>query len=37
MMASSLGVKKAESFKMFHVYTGCTTLSSFIGHRKKKV
>ncbi|KAG7171270.1 hypothetical protein Hamer_G013722 [Homarus americanus] len=36
-MAACLGQEKARALPMFHVLTGCDTVSSFSGHGKKTV
>lgn len=34
-IAHSLGPEKARALPMFHAFTGCDSVSSFVGHRKK--
>ena len=35
-MTMGLGPKKAKALPMFHALTGCDTVSSFVGHSKRK-
>ena len=34
-IAASLGTEKSFALPMFHVLTGCDTVSGFVGHGKK--